>query len=1267
MTPVTPIQNRRAVVRRLRFPLGLLVLTQALLPRSTFAQTDVERPLPNVLLLVDSSGSMEYKAEANTNGDFEYPICNPGEPNLPNENSRWIDLLSVMTGTFVNYSCFAQARNTSLFRDEFGLPGAYNPYDFGYDTPYHRAISNGCIIGPGVSPGASSPYDFPARAVNTFTFSQPSTVLRPTDLTAHAGCPNWSQRPDGVLDIYKGRLRFGLMTFDSHPDEGRGLTGEDPPAVNNQSGVEGIWSYYGGNRDQTNGPSASTGYPPDCSSPMMQEVGARNAAAPPWEGRMVAFGDENADPADAERRADWIQQILLSTRPYGATPLAGQLHDAKYFLWQDDTTDPISGVGKFGPKDDDLWQRDGCRRTVIIVLSDGEPNLDLRPDCDLPGVGVPPLIAPIHGYCPFKKPAEIAHSLAHDNDNLSVETFVIGFAMTHVLPVRSPALTQPIPCAELIMEGTNSDCDNPANADNRSLQACCELNRIAMNGTSGTELRKAEFPQNRQELRDVFNRILANMGSATTRSAPAFSTVSGAGVPGMQFSASFMPTLGGIWQGSLLRRRTICNDALATTELEPDINSGDDFAANLESSAGAPRKLYTVLGQVPGTEGLSLRPNAGQVSGFSDGLQDLQAEQTDGLSPDDLAAEMTPTVMNVAATDCTEVNSDTACAQAIMRWGVGLLNADNEQRVSRLGGIYNSSPKIVAGPPQEFLPDESYRRFTQEMATQARSTMLYVSTVDGFLHAFKVAPFSADGDRVDSQENNELWSFIPPAVLPAFKAQYPNTPAILLDGEPVIADVPSMIVQAGGDEVILLQRTETVAQNGEGSFRTILVQGFGVGQVEGGYFALDVTTPDLDDGGPRFLWQLTRDNQGRRLFGNGGTPLITTLALNVGQTVVNTPVAVLPGGNSGSAVATVGPNEPMMDVLGSSFDQRPQVNSYTDAVEARSLTIVRLDTGEIVRTFRAPGSNITVATNKITPVNITSPIVGQPAAYPQEMNTVADRIFVGDRDGRLWRVDVASSDPGEWDMKIFFDAFSGMPINAGQPIETQPVVSIDTDGNVVVAASTGSQRVGPLPPERPLNRVVSLTDMFDVDANEFETKVNWIYTLGCPTSGCGQTDPPTYAAERVTGRMNLFAGALYFATGIPGTDSPAVCSQQQYRLFGMDYLEPLNANREEGGLGKLPSVSDPNFLVVARDAADGVVFGSTLERSPSCFTTQTVSSDAYFGSGNRTRINSINPGSFSLTFQIGGQANQQQVEIQRTALAPPRKFSRISSWATIFE
>jgi hypothetical protein len=184
-----------------------------------------------------------------------------------------------------------------------------------------------------------------------------------------------------LLDVFKDKVRFGLMTFDTHPDTGDGLDGSN--AMDAEDGMEGTWSYYVPADD-----TPKYGRPANCSTTQPMEVGARNAAAPPWEGRMVAFGSPDAATADIETRNSYIQKVLMSTRPYGATPIAGMLKDARDFLLEDKTIDPdpipaspapTGAKADFGPRMDPYLE---CgRKQAVLLLTDGLPNMDLRPAC----------------------------------------------------------------------------------------------------------------------------------------------------------------------------------------------------------------------------------------------------------------------------------------------------------------------------------------------------------------------------------------------------------------------------------------------------------------------------------------------------------------------------------------------------------------------------------------------------------------------------------------------------------------------------------------------------------------------------------------------------------------------------------------------------------------------------------------------------------------------------------------------------------------------
>ncbi len=1229
------------------FLLALLIGTIGTGTSSAGAQSDVDRPLPNVLLLVDTSGSMEFRA-----ADNQLPICNPGNPAATNEKSRWIDLVEVMTGTIDDYSCFPMNRSSSAFATEYGIGGTA-PYDWNYVNPFHRIVSGGCTVGPGQLPPTSAPYSYPTHAIATLPFSAPATVSRPSSFGSYTPCSGFSQAQDGILDVFKEKVRFGLMTFDSHANSGTGLTPGNQMDV--ASGFSGTWSYY-----LNSTPSA--GRPANCDVDQPQEVGARNAAAPPWEGRMVAFGASDASSADMLTRNQRVQEVFLATRPYGATPLAGQLSDARDFLWKDTSTDPLDASGSpadFGPGRDPLTLLPECRRNIIILLSDGEPNLDLRPFCENEAAG---------GHCPYDTPEDVAWDLrtnpANDPDQ-SVETVVIGFALSEVnVPGRGV-----VTCSEL----TDEDCAN--NPTERSLQACCTLNAIAASGGKPNpdgSSKTAYFPQTNKELRQTFSKILSGITtSVTTRTSAVFASASQGNANGTnQFSSGFEPVLEQPWRGKLTRTRIQCNSLGVPEEQPVDPNQGDDFARNV-NAGGANREFITYVPDSNPSN--SVRP---YLTSNSDGLGNHTGSGVGPLGVDSFVSAIPASKMNITATSC-DANNATNCRNDILGWLLGKTNSEGETRCvsstdencSLFGAIFYANPTFVSGAPREFLQDETYARFARTKASTLRSSVLYAPTIDGMLHAMKTAPFNSAGQAVDTLANNELWAFLPPAVLPAIQSQYPNTPAVLLDGTPVVRDVPAR----SADSDFTLERRKTDAEVATGTFRTILVAGFGVGQVSGGYYALDVTDPDKDDGGPRFLWQLTNDDSGTALFGGGGTPAIATAFIRPSSSDpgADVAIAILPGGDAGLRTGSSTTAGPILATKDSTYAAATAVSGYSSATAARSLTIVRLDTGEVLRSFRAVATG-TLSASRTTITDIPAPITGRPAVFPGATGSNADRAFVGDSEGRLWRLDMSSADPAAWSLDVYFDAYYDKAIEARQPIELAPAVSVDEAGVPVVVFATGGQRVQTATAGM-VNRVISLSDSFNKTTAKFTADVNWIETLGCD----GACTAGKYAGERVTGPMELFGGTTYFASSIPATAGSNECTQANHRIWAVDYsksederLGVASPSPMSGAAGKWPAASASAVPPKNTSIEAGVVYGVAIEQQPSCSTEiENPSDDPYLAYGTYTSTTAVTPGNFFLVYQVGGVSGNTsgQVNTNKVQLEAPPSTVNIDSWAPLFE
>ncbi|HTV21452.1 MAG TPA: hypothetical protein VMG12_22345, partial [Polyangiaceae bacterium] len=367
------------------------------------------------------------------------------------------------------------------------------------------------------------------------------------------------------------------------------------------------------------------------------------------------------------------------------------------------------------------------------------------------------------------------------------------------------------------------------------------------------------------------------------------------------------------------------------------------------------------------------------------------------------------------------------------------------------------------------------------------------------------------------------------------------------------------------------------------------------------------------------------------------------------------PVAVLPGGD---ALNGTGSNTAIGDVMRadpSTFTTTRAVRNYT-GLEARSVTIVRLDNGEVIRTFRPAAAAALFRTDVFTATVIPAPITGQPKAFPEITGAVADRIYVGDRDGRMYRIDVSAQDPDDWTMKVFYDAFEDGDVNDSQPVVLPPVLSVDEVGDVTIAFSTGNQNL-----DDSKNRVISLTERLDPDTNDYQAHVNWIHKLD--------------AGDRVTGPMVLFNSGLYYAVSHPPETTGAACDVGRSKVYGAHYIESADfaqaQQRDEDpnpttGPGPAPGSS---ALVLA--SQPGLVFGVSLEAEPTCASEEeVVSGNESFGYGQVKMSKTVKPGKYYLTFDASGNdtgSNSRGVLEVRQQLESPRLAVTFSSWAAVYE
>lgn len=1368
-----------------RFAVPSLLLGGVLSPLVVHAQAvDVEPPMPNVLILLDTSGSMTRKmgdVDVDLDEETDFPSCSVGTPadqKAEIDQSRWFAVVQALTGDVsdADIGCRALPRDGTVpsgpgdcdgcsassksFRDLYGVgTGDAEIYDDGYYIPFYQLMSGGCMLLPKKAGYNKKWHEFNELVTN-------DKYIEEKD--AQDNDCSFNQLSNGVIDAYKGQVRFGLMTFDSLTDERVELEGGDNTKVDDVNASKGTYSYWfrrdgsGDDADWRAGASGdgdwleashtdyAVGRPPLCETFQSMEVGARGPAAPPWEGRMMTFGEYRASVEDVTTANENVEKVILSARPFGATPLAGMMADAADFILNDDTVFNPKGPAKdvpLGPRDDDLWDRgEGCRPFHVLLITDGEPNLDLMPDCTDETDPTYP------GRCPFPSIVSSDYYPGVDGDDSTVNVLhddyniifhVVGVSLETINDIVVPG--PPVECEEYKEGGTGEAwCTDPdATAQQKT---CCLLNSIESEG-GGNE--NATYAGDIEAVKKALSIILAELSrGAATRTVPVFAsstpdfivTDEDAAAAGHQMLSSLETIVGnGIWNGNLERKRFKCDGGIAVEQGFDDA-LGDDFGKNLENAPGE-RVIFTVVPEDHTETWASLRPHMTTT----DGMTIVDVEGTVGAEAQDFAPTLTPDVLDVASNTalCTAAfgaanSGATECGEELLKWYTGqdsaaetgrrsdlvpddfddYVDADDLRFPSPLGAIYHSQPVIV-GPPREFVRDEAYDIFAREQAT--RPTVVYAATVDGQLHAFLLADNTKrevsheDEQADDGTENNELWTFVPPIVLPKL-IQNVNKHALLLDGALTVKNVAYERQPAdfsSGDYTDFVQwNTALVASSGNAS------------SIEGGgyYFALDVTDPhgdipedfdtsvDVDTNPrhdtPKFLWQLSRDgdDEAQPLFGESvPAAAITTIFYQEPDSpnpASEVAVAILAGGLSsppdGDATyidSDDGGFDYRSDLwagpTGSAYAPRSRVRDWGDGDRAdRSLTIVRLDNGEILYRFRGRADDPQVVdSNREREVGFLSPISGTPVPFPGLPGQVSTKIFVGDTEGMLWVIDVTSSDPDDWTMKIAWDAYNGVPeadieldeddpdrVVVG-PVETVPVVSVTDDNEPVVIFSTGSQESFYETEGR--NYVISLTDPADdTTAAGAGYRRNWQIDLGKDAPALGDAVFPSgdfnewgRDGQRVTGPLNIFDGVLYFSTFVPSEEP---CEVGVSRIWGVDYDEGAGVTEPKTAIaGWNPDELDATFEYFEQ-LDDAIVFGVAIGQEPSCRDEEVADlDDPIFGSYSTFTSNP--PGDFKLVVQTGRKsgtapaADQPQTLTQAWTLTRPSSSVRVDGWASIVE
>jgi len=273
---------------------------------------------------------------------------------------------------------------------------------------------------------------------------------------------------------------------------------------------------------------------------------------------------------------------------------------------------------------------------------------------------------------------------------------------------------------------------------------------------------------------------------------------------------------------------------------------------------------------------------------------------------------------------------------------------------------------------------------------------------------------------------------------------------------------------------------------------------------------------------------------------------------------------------------------------------------------------------------------------KATHADLRAPVTGTAVVYPSDVGQVAQKAFVSDADGFLWRLDFTNPDATKWTMKLFYDtqnpdvnggigsysssgeipAFSagspGYDANLSQAVST-PILSLDKTGRLILNVATGDQ-----------------DPMYDISPRR-----NYVYAIAEEVTLLGAVTPNRlyYQAladgERVTGPMTVFDSVHYFATfkPPPGTGTvnggSGVCEKGNAYIYGRDFTTPqVTGDPKSGGAYRFPNATTARLepFTGSHPSAGQVIPGITILATQSCYTFEDTPSDPIFGGVSKLPI-----------------------------------------------
>ena len=434
---------------------------------------------------------------------------------------------------------------------------------------------------------------------------------------------------------------------------------------------------------------------------------------------------------------------------------------------------------------------------------------------------------------------------------------------------------------------------------------------------------------------------------------------------------------------------------------------------------------------------------------------------------------------------------------------------------------YSATPTVKR---DWILGDILHSRPTVVHYSESRS-VIYVGANDGMLHAF------------EDSTGEELWGFVPTDLLGSLKNMVTGS------SHPYYADASprTFIKDANGNGTI---------SSAEGD-KVVLI--FGEKRGGSSYFALDVTTPES----PSVLWRVGA--------------AITTTEPDVGSVWSDSEL-----GQSWSepeiTKVVIGGELKYIFLIGGGYDTLSEdaVPRPTDAVKGRAVYAVDVLTGTKLWEYSYTTSS-GASDPSDTKHDMTYAIPSSVTVIDSDGNSYADRAYVGDAGGQIWRFDIGNNSTSNWTGKIIFKSNPGGDSSTGRKI-LYPPDFVQEIGYDVLYFGTGDR-------ENPRNtsvvdRLYAVKDASNITTPLTESNLVNVTENLLQVSSTSQSDIAgilsslstnkgwyikldQHSGEKVLAPASVYAKVVYYTTFTPdegGGLDPCVPNRGTARVFAVNYL-----------------------------------------------------------------------------------------------------------------